>query len=795
MIAERARIIALWLIAVAIASWVVARAHYLTDMSAFLPAKPSALQSMLVDQLRDGPASRLILIAIEGGDAELRARVSDLMASRLRDQPEFSLVDNGAPASEQRERDRKFLFEHRYLLSDAVTPARFTAEGLSGALSETIEELAGPTGLMIKELAPRDPTGELLHILDGLTRGDGPRMQNGAWASSDASRALLMARTVAPGSDTDAQEHALNTVRGIFQAAAGAAGAPAAVRLRMSGPGVFAVSARDNIKRAATRLSVASSLLVIAVLATVYRSVTALALGLLPVATGALCGVAAVALGFGAVHGITLGFGVTLIGESVDYSIYFFIQSREGGASVLAWQRRLWPTIRLGMLTSVCGFASLLPSGFPGLAQLGVYSISGLIAAAAVTRFVLPQLLPRAFKVRDVTPLGEWLRRRRERLREHRLMLIGAACLLGLAAIAILAADRSTLWNRELSRLSPVPAEQLRYDAALRADLGASDVGTIVVAGGSSEDAAIENSERAAAALRPLIEAGVIADLDSPATYLPSIAQQTARRAALPGRAQLEAAVRVAARAGGWNEAALAPFIDDVDAARSGPLLTREALRGTTLQAALDSLLLQRAGRFMALLPLHAPASSTGQRIDAERVAAALGAARLSDVRVLDVKAQADDLYAGYLQEAIRLSLWGLALIVALLLIALRSPARTARVLAPLCLAVLTVAAGLAASGRQLNLLHLVGMLLIIAVGSNYALFFDRAGGADRGAESLTLASLAIANLSTVIAFGLLSFSSVPVLQALGETVAPGAFLALLFSALLTAAPTAARDA
>jgi predicted exporter len=47
-------------------------------------------------------------------------------------------------------------------------------------------------------------------------------------------------------------------------------------------------------------------------------------------------GVAAVALGFGAVHGITLGFGITLIGESVDYSIYFFVSScsrRLGAAS------------------------------------------------------------------------------------------------------------------------------------------------------------------------------------------------------------------------------------------------------------------------------------------------------------------------------------------------------------------------------------------------------------------------------------------------------------------------------
>ena len=62
---------------------------------------------------------------------------------------------------------------------------------------------------------------------------------------------------------------------------------------------------------------------------------------------------------------------------------------------------------RVGTLTSVCGFASLLPSGFPGLSQLGLYSIAGLIVAAAVTRFVLPSLMPAALHIRDLTALGE----------------------------------------------------------------------------------------------------------------------------------------------------------------------------------------------------------------------------------------------------------------------------------------------------------------------------------------------------------------------------------------------------
>jgi predicted exporter len=45
-----------------------------------------------------------------------------------------------------------------------------------------------------------------------------------------------------------------------------------------------------------------------------------------------------------------------------------------------------------------------------------------------------------------------------------------------------------------------------------------------------------------------------------------------------------------------------------------------------------------------------------------------------------------------------------------------------------------------------------------------------------------TLKSLLVANASTTIGFGVLAFSSVPVLHALGVTVAPGAILALCLS-------------
>jgi len=420
---RRLAILAVWLCCLALAAAIVARAHYITDLSAFLPAKPTPTQQLLVDQLRDGPASRLILIALEQGDAAARAQISAAMGSRLRRDPQFSSVNNGEPVTAQR--DREFLFQHRYLLSDTVTAERFAPPGLHAAIADTIDDLTSPAGLLLKALLPNDPTGEMLHILDQLQRTPAPASREGVWVSPDGGRALMVAQTSAGGSDTDAQGSAIEAIRAAFAAAARASSARAAqaVQLKLSGPGVFAVDARAKIERAAVRLSIASSLLVVTLLFAVYRSVPALALGLAPVASGAVIGIATVALGFGAVHGITLGFGITLIGESVDYSIYFFVQSRrapQNGSAGATWQRSWWPTIRLGMLTSVCGFASLLPSDFPGLAQLGLYSISGLVAAALVTRYVLPALLPSGFAIHDVTPLGTRIVRLLNRTRQLR---------------------------------------------------------------------------------------------------------------------------------------------------------------------------------------------------------------------------------------------------------------------------------------------------------------------------------------------------------------------------------------
>lgn len=784
MMSRRVIIVALWLCGAALSALIVARASYITDLSAFLPAHPTDTQRLLVDQLRDGPASRMILVAIEGGDMKARAATSRAMATTLRLRGEFLSINNGEAVTA--ERDRALLFKQRYLLSETVTPQRFTAAGLESAIGDTLQALSSPEGLMLKSLVPRDPTGEMLQVIEQLTRTPGPESRDGIWAAPDGTRALLVAQTRAAGSDTDAQALAATLITNAFAAAAPTPPTGiAALRVHLSGPGIFAVAARAKIETAAIRLSVISSVLVVAVLLLAYRSATALLLGLLPVVTGAVVGIAAVAVGFGAVHGVTLGFGITLIGEAVDYSIYFFIQSRRAVAAAAGRRGMpLWSTIRLGVLTSVCGFAALLPAGFPGLAQLGLYSISGLLAAALVTRYVLPELLPAQFAVRDLAPFGRRLARLLapiRRVRPHHKVLAAAA--LALSAGGVVAVHHATLWNRDLAALSPIAATDLDYDTALRADLGAADARDVVVISGPDLQSVLRGAERAAVVLQELVAVKVLGGFDTPATYLPSLAAQNTRRNSIPEPRELRANLLQGTAHLELRNDQLEPFLEDAEAARHGALLQVGDLQGTSLGLGFDAMILHQTDRWNAMLPLHAAAGGPPD-IDTGRVQAALYGAGVNEARVLNLKSESDSLYANYVSQAIRLTTAGFAAIVVLLACMLRSLKRAARVLAPLLLAVLVVMAALTVAGIELTILHLVGLLLIVAVGSNYALFFDAHGvGAAAQEQPLTLASLLIANVCTVAGFGILCFSHVPVLESLGETVAPGALLALLFSA------------
>ena len=152
-------------------------------------------------------------------------------------------------------------------------------------------------GVFVQRILPSDPSGELLRLVEQLEGQTKPSVQHGVWFSGDGKRALLVAQTRAAGYDIDAQERALALIRAAHSNAVAGMDAAAAPRLLLTGPGVFSVSTRAQIKGDAWRFSLIATSLVAVMLLALYRSPRVLVLGLLPVASGALAGVAAVSLG------------------------------------------------------------------------------------------------------------------------------------------------------------------------------------------------------------------------------------------------------------------------------------------------------------------------------------------------------------------------------------------------------------------------------------------------------------------------------------------------------------------
>lgn len=770
-----------WLAALLALAGLALHTPVATDLSAFMPSAPSARQQLLVDQFKQGIIARLMIVGIEGGDAAERARLSGELARTLRGSSDFVGVQNGS--SEELGRDRDYFFRNRYLLSPATTPERYTEAGLHDAIQATLSELSGSAGMLLKQLLPRDPTGEIRTLLEGFDGEQQPTSTEGVWSTRDGSRALLLLQTRAEGSDLEAQARAIALVRDTFDHIPDRA---EGTRVLLTGTGVYSVQSRTLIQHEVRRLAIASLVLVVALLMVVYRSWRLLALNLLPMLTGTLAGIAAVHLAFGTVHGITLGFGTTMIGEAVDYAIYLFVQRPHGEA-----QKAFWRTLWLGLLTSLAGFLALLGAGFPGLVQLGLYSTAGLIAAVLVTRYVLPPLMPAALPEHDFAITGSagraavWAVRHAPRLRAPMIVL---ALLMG--GVVVWHADH--LWNRSISALNPVPAADQRLGAELQQDFGASDLRYLAVLHAADAEQGLQLSERAGRALSPLVRDGTLASYSAPSLVLPSLQSQASRQAALPAPAALARDLKSALRDSPLRADRLQGFLEDVETNRTRAPLTRQDLDGTAASMLYDSLVVRRDHDVLILLPLRPPRRGVDAlEPDLARIESALRAAGIDNATVVDLLAETNSLFDNYLHEALAYSGLGCLAILAILGFTLRNATRVLRVALPLVCAVVCVVGVLQLAGTPLTILHLVGLLLVVAIGSNYALFFDTAADlpthkTQGTQQQRTLVSLLTANLTIVGSFGMLAISSVPVLSILGITVGLGTMLALVFSAAMS---------
>ena len=762
---QRTSLALLWLVILLLAGWAIAQRLELSgDLRKFMPAAQTPAQKLLIDEMGEGPGSRLLLMSIEGSDAETLADQSRALHAALAARPEFSLVANGGDAS--LESIPAHLRPYRYLLSDSFDTQPLDGELLRDALQARVQDLGSPAAALIEPLLPSDPTLETLQLAERWQPANAPQRLHGVWFDRAGNKVLLVVQTHAAGFDPTGQQAAVDAIHADFAAVSAGTGS----KLVLTGPGAFSVEIGARTAGEAQLIGMVDSIGLILLLWLAYRSWKMPLLGALPLATAGLAGLGAVALLFDGVHGITVAFGFTLIGVVQDYPIHLFSHQRPG---VSPWDnaRALWPTLATGVVATCIAYVTFLFSGVDGLQQLAVFTIAGLGAAALATRFLLPALIdpaPRDFA--DSLLLASWWQRiaRLPRLRWS-LGVVAAI------ALAIIVFAPGPFWQNDLSRLTPVPADALARDAVLREELGAPDVRYVMTLAGKDEEQVLQASERLHPALEELVASGALDGYDLAARYLPSAATQQARQQALPQAAAMQSMLQAVVADSPFNHDAFNPFLLDVETARQAAPLTRAGLQGTPLATSVEGLLLSGSDHVTALVSL----SGLQDPVAVARVAAENGA------QLLDLKEASESLVAAYRGRVLAALGVAAILLVITVWVSLRQPRRVIRVLLPMALTTLLILAILRGLGVELNLFHLVALILAAGLGLDYALFFDHAGD-DRDDQLRTLHALIVCSLMTLLVFTLLGLSSIPVLRAIGSTVAIGVLgnfvLALLVS-------------
>ena len=728
-------------------------------MAAFLPAGRTQASRFMLQELQSGSAASLTLLGIEGAPPAELARISAALADGLNRTGLFSLVSNGRNALDGP--DAKQLFDHRYLLSPASTPDAFTTAALRADLQKLLRALQSSASPLAVQFGLPDPTGAFVALAPAWIGASSLRTMDGVWFARDRDRALLLAQTRAPGMDIGAQDRADAAIQTAF-----AGTKPGRARLLLSGPAVFAQQAASSIRSDIQLISIVSGALVLALLLWRFRSLAVLAaIGvpmLLSIAAAAL--VTQAVCGF--VHGVALGFGMTMLGVTLDYPV-LLIGHRKVGEAASGTLRRIGRAFVLAAACAALGLTGMAFSGFPGLAQLGLFAATGVVVAAAVTGLVLPRLIVAA----GLAPAWAGDPGRLLRIERWRRFRAWGLLPTGLAGLALLAMG-GPRWETDIGKLSPVPRSALALDAELRGEIGAPDLGDVLVVRGPNADAVLAQQEALLPRIDRLLADHAITGYEAAARLLPSVATQRTRQAALPDPANLAARLADASAGLPFRPGAFTPFTDAVAAARSAPLLTEAALDTPAIAARLRPLLFERDGVWFGPIAFDGAASP-----------APLAALAAPDAVFVDMRTETNGLVAA---GAARAGWWlagGVAAAIMAMLAGLRQPGMVARIALAIGSAMLLTVALLTVAGVRLSLVHLVALQLSVGVGLDYALFYARRQ-LDAEERARTLRTLVTCNAMTLLTFGLLMLCRTPLLQAIGVTVAIGAVSAMCFSFL-----------
>jgi predicted exporter len=739
-----------------------------TNLLALLPpteADPVAEQA--VDALASALGERTVFL-VTSRDAENAKKGARLFGASLAASGAFAHVLAELPPFDTASITRFYLPYRFGLLSASDRAALVDGSASPSALLAQRLFNPVPTGLTVP-LAD-DPFGWLQHWLAGLPLAmTNLEIEDNLLVVHRGDTTSVLVTATLPGSAYETKTQ--TAVRAaVAQADEALARALPGVHVAKAGAVFYAEAARSASEREVHWIGMVSVCGIALLMLWVFRSPRLIVLGFVSTAFGVVCALAATMLLFGKLHLLTLVFGASLIGEAVDYSIQYFVLYLSAGRDWDARRgaREVRPALSVALATSLLGYAILAWVPFPALKQIACFAMVGIGTAFASVMWLLPALLLRGPKRAPIHVFA----RAAKLVRGWQAVLGGRRAWL-VAALVIAAAAPG--WSRLTSdddihllvRRDPGLAAQERdVRAAIGVDTGAQ----FFVVQGSTPEQVLERAEALGVALDRPVGGARLSGWQSVTQFVPSAKQQANDRALLASqvsgnRARWQAALGEA----GFRDEVAARYLDADAKAGSAPLTVDSWLAAPWSQPYrhlwLGATHTHQPGYAAIVMPLGAS--------PAQLPALAALAQTLPGVSFVDKAASVSRLFGEYRVDS---GLWlaGALVLVAVLLMGRYGVRGGGTVMLPVLLAVGVTLAVFGYAGMPLNLFNWLALMLVLGVGANYAVFLREGCAREHADLGAVWTGVVLSAFTTLLSFGLLGMSSMPVLKSFGVTLALG---------------------
>lgn len=746
-----------------------------TDLTNFMPDGNRSELAEISSRLTDSPFTRTLVFSIEGPDTATMVKAAKELSEQLRAHPEIAWVRSAVDEADFEEIYSLYFKRRYYFLSDAPEreiPLLLSDEALAERARSLRIRLASPASSFIGDLVGADPIGGFDRIVSRL-RADEPALEmiDGQFMTRDGRYAIVLAETRASAFDSGVQVGLLGDLHAAFEAIDARHGG--ALELEMSGINRFAVAAERSIK---SDVYLIGSFAFVGVALLFFLFVSSLR-GFLVVSIPPLGGMLiATTVGimlFGNIDGLTMVFGASLMGIAIDYSNHLLVHHGLAVPVESARQtaRRIRPSLVIGALTTIASFGGLALTAFPAFREMSFFASFGVAAALVLSLYVLPDFLESvpALPARSralAASLGALLGRV-EGLPRVVLVLPLAVGALGVLALPHLE------WSDDMSRLTRFDPALVAEDGRVRERVSSVEGSRFVLGLAPDSSAALRLNDRIHERLSDVMAAGDLEGVRSLHGLLWSEERQLRNLAVLSAEPHLYERVDDAFAREGFRPGAFREFGEFLSSPPPPPL-TLEDLQSSPLADLLAPFVFPLGDEIAVvtyLRGLRAPEAARDALAD------------LDGVHLLDQRTFVNDIYREFRETTVRQMLIGGALVVLLLLLRYRAWRPALAAFFPSVLVAVIVLAIFASTGVQMNLLHVMSLIMVMGMGVDYGVFLVDSAE-HREAFGATMLSLLMSCLTTAFVFGALAFSSQPALQSIGITTGIGILLSYVLAPL-----------